>query len=249
LHATEGTWRSALSAGAWHSIAAGSTLLAFSLGMFLVARRATGDVASPLPAALLIPTAATLVAWAWVLRFSQPDIGSWWLPKIAGRAEALFGIVLPLVTVLLFTVGVSYPGSRLVDWLVWITAYAALVLGPRWLISPRRGTPAATRRRRSQRLTQDIKRYRDDEGHECVRGMLTADFSPGQRTETLYVGFCPPFEFLPIVTAHAAGNTRASVKVAQVLHNGVQLEVRLPHAAPHQEVTKIEILAAEPEPC
>jgi hypothetical protein len=216
--------------------------------MFLVVRRVTGDITSPLPAAFLIPTAAILVAWAWVVRFSQPAMGTRWLPKIASGSEALFSIVLPLVTVLLFTIAVSYPGTRLVDWLVWITAYAALLLGPRWLISPRRSTPAAIRRRRSQRLTQDIKRYRDDEGHECVRAMLTAEFSAGQRTATLYVGFCPPFELLPVVTAHPSGNAHASVKVAQILHNGVQLEVRLRGPASCQQTVNIEVLAAEREP-
>jgi hypothetical protein len=78
--------------------------------------------------------------------------------------------------------------------------------------------------------------------------MLTAEFSPGQRTATLYVGFCPPFEFLPVVTAHAPGNTHTTVKVAQVLHNGAQLEVRLPHAAGSQQVANVEFYAAEPEP-
>ncbi|HEX2475849.1 MAG TPA: hypothetical protein VHK01_13950, partial [Lacipirellulaceae bacterium] len=194
MPATEGTWRSALGAGAWRSIAAGSTLLALGLGMFLVTRRVTGDIASPLPAALLVPTAAILVAWAWLVRLSRPSIENWRLPKIGIIPDSLFSVVLPLVTILLFTIGLSYPGTRLVDWVVWIAAYAALLLGPRWLNFFRRRTPAAARKRRRQHLTQDIKRYSDDQGHECVRGMLTAEFSPGQRTATLYVGFCPPFE-------------------------------------------------------
>jgi hypothetical protein len=217
--------------------------------MFLVTRRITGDITSPLPATLLVPTAAILVAWAWLVRFSQPDICNWRLPIIGNVPESLFSAALPLVAILLFTIAISYPGTRLVDWFVWIAAYAALLLGPRWLNPSRSRTDARARRRRDQRLTQDIKRYRDDEGHECVRGMLTAEFSPGQRTATLYVTFCPPFAFLPVVTADVSGNTLASVKVAQVLHNGAQLEVRLPHAAGSQQVAKIEILAAELEPC
>jgi hypothetical protein len=237
-----------VAAGSWRTIAAGSTFLAFALGLFLLVRRVTGDIASPLPASLLIPTAAILVAWAWVVRFSQPAMSGWRLPRTVSSPEAVFGIGLPLITVLLFTIAVSYPGTRLVDWLVWIAAYAAILLGPRWLIASRRNTPAATRRRRSQRLTQDIKRYRDDEGHDCVRAMLAAEFSAGQRTATMYVGFCPPFELLPVVTAHASGNTVASVKVAQILHNGAEFEVRLPHAAACQQIVNIELCASESEP-
>ncbi len=229
-------------------MAACSTFLALGLGMFLVARLATGGITSPLPAALLVLTAATLVAWGWVVRFSQPDIASWRLPKIGRLPESLFSVALPFVTILLYAIALSYPGTRLVDWAVWVAAYAALLLGPRWLVSSRRTLPTGTRMRRSQRLTQDIKRYRDGEGRESVRGMLTAEFSPGQRTATLYVGFCPPFELLPVVTAHVTGNTHTSVKVAQVLHNGAQLEVRLPQAANCQQIAQIEVFAAEPEP-
>jgi hypothetical protein len=102
--------------------------------------------------------------------------------------------------------------------------------------------------RRRQRVTQEFKRYRESNGLELVRGMLAAEFSPGQRTATVYVGFCPPFESLPVVKAAVTGDTRASVKVAQVLHNGVQLEVRLPQAARCSQIAKVEVLAAEPEP-
>ncbi len=248
MPATDGTWRSAIGAGAWRSLAVGSALLTLGLGMFVLTRRVTGDIASPLPATLLVPTAAILVAWAWLVRLSRPSIDHWRLPKVGNIPESSFSVALPFVTILLFTIAVSYPGTRLVDWGVWIAAYAALLLGPRWLISSRRSSSAGARKRRGQHLTQDIKRYRDVEGHESVRGMLTADFSPGQRTATVYVGFCPPFELLPVVTAHAAGNTLASVKVAQVLHNGAQLEVRLPHAAGSPPVANIEFYAAEPEP-
>jgi hypothetical protein len=158
------------------------------------------------------------------------------------------GFWLPLIAILLFAFGLSYPGARVIDWFVWLSACAAIVWGPRWLRVSRHGLPAKARKRRVNRVIQNLQRYRcADGGREFVRGTLAAEFPPGQRIETLWVGFCPPFEFLPQVTAHAAGNPSASVKVAQVLHNGAQLEVRLLHPASGQQVANIEISAAEPD--
>jgi hypothetical protein len=147
---------------------------------------------------------------------------------------------------LLFAVGLSYPGARLADWFVWLAAYSALVMGPRWLNHTKRGFSPRARKLRGNRLIQDLKRYRNEDGRELVRGTLAADFPPGQRIETLWIGFCPPFKVLPHVTAHATGNLCASVKVAQVLHNGAQLEVRLPNPASCEQVANIEFLAEEP---
>jgi hypothetical protein len=154
---------------------------------------------------------------------------------------------LPLLAILLFAVGLSHPGARVADWFVWSAAGAAFAIGPSWVAAIRRGALANRRKRRGRRLIQDLKRYRSADGRESVRGTMAAEFPPGQRTEILWVGFCPPFEFLPRVTAHAIENNPVSVKVAQVLHNGAQLEVRLLHSAVCQQVAKIELFAAEPD--
>jgi hypothetical protein len=230
----EGTWRAARP-GAWQPFSIGSTFVVLTLGLFLVARRATGDVTSPLPLALLIPTAAILVALGCLMRLGtgslRASLLSFWLPAIA---------------IFLFAIGLSYPGARVAHWFVWVAAYATLVLGPRWLAKIRHRIPAIARKRRGHRLIQDLRRYRTIEGRDVVRGTLAAEFPPGKRTETLWVGFCPPFEFLPQVTVHATGDASASVKVAQVLHNGAQLEVRLLPLASCPPVATIELVAAEP---
>jgi hypothetical protein len=236
LPTTEGTWRAA-STGVWRSFSIASTVLALALGLFLIARRATGDASLPLPLGLLISTTAMLVAWGWLIQFSG-----------ASSPSSPLGFWLPLVAILLFAIGLSYPGARFTDWLVWLSGCAAVIGGPRLLQASRRGLPATARKRRGSRVIQNLQRYRSaDSGREFVRGILAAEFPPGQRIETLWVGFCPPFEFLPQVTAHAVGNPSVSVKVAQVLHNGAQLEVRLLHPASGQEVANIEISAAEPD--
>jgi hypothetical protein len=230
----DGIWRAARP-GAWRSFSVGSTFVVLTLGMFLVARRAMGDVTSPLPLALLILTAAILVAWGCLMRLGagslRASLLSFWLPAIA---------------ILLFAIGLSYPGARVADWCVWLAAYATLVLGPRWLAKTRHRIPAVARKRRGHRLIQDLQRYRTAEGRDVVRGTLAAEFPPGKRSETLWVSFCPPFEFLPQVTVHATGDATASVKVAQILHNGAQLEVRLSPLASCPPVATIELVAAEP---
>jgi hypothetical protein len=230
----DGIWRAA-SPGAWRSFSIVSTFVVLILGMFLMARCATGDVTSPLPLALLIPTAAILTAWGCLMRFGTGGLRASW-----------FSFWLPSIAILLFAIGLSYPGPGVAHWFVWLAAYATLVLGPRWLAKVRHRIPAAARKRRGHRLIQDLRRYRTSEGRDIVRGTLAADFPPGKRTETLWVGFCPPFEFLPQVTVHATGDASASVKVAQVLHNGAQLEVRLSPLAGCSPDATIELVAAEP---
>jgi hypothetical protein len=199
-------------------------------------RRTAGDIDSTLSLALLFPTAAILVAWGWIVRFAS----------IGGRTSPL-RFWLPLLAMLLFAFGLSYPGAQLMDWSVWICACAALVFGPRWLQLARHRFTARPQRRRRIRLIQDLKRYRSLDGHEYVQGTLAAEIPPGQRIETLWVGFCPAFEFLPQVTARATGDPPASVKVAHVLHNGAQLEIRLPHATGYHQVANIEFVATQPD--
>ena len=94
-------------------------------------------------------------------------------------------------------------------------------------------------------LLQQMSRSRTAEGHESIHGTLVAEFSPGERTATLHVAFCPPFEKLPHVAAEIADGPDASVKVAQVLHNGVRLEVRLSEPAEFSTAVSLEIAAEE----
>jgi hypothetical protein len=250
LPAREGTWRAGLSAGVWRSIAAGCTLLAFALGLFLIARRATGDITSLVPIPLLVVTAGTLLACTWFARetLANAMAGNVRLAgRVVGSFEALLSLWLPILTIVLFAVALSYPGARLVDWLIWLSVLGLVLAGQFRLIPARRSSPAKVRNRRGEQLIQDLKRYRTATGRELLRGRLLAEFLPGQRSATLYAAFCPPFEFLPHVDANVIGNSAASVKLAQVMHNGVQLEVRLSRVANAQQEVTVEVLAAEPQ--
>jgi hypothetical protein len=92
---------------------------------------------------------------------------------------------------------------------------------------------------------QQITRYRAPDGTHAIHGTLLAEFAAGERMATLHVAFCPPFERLPTVEAEAVDDSEADVKVAQLLHNGVQIEVRLPEPADESACVTIELLAAD----
>jgi hypothetical protein len=92
---------------------------------------------------------------------------------------------------------------------------------------------------------QELTRYRLADGREAVRGILRADFAAGQRSTTLYVAFCPPFERLPQVDASVLDGPPATVKLPQVLHQGAQIEVRLAEMANCQQSVTVRLSAIE----
>jgi hypothetical protein len=92
---------------------------------------------------------------------------------------------------------------------------------------------------------QRITRYRAADGTQAIHGTLLAEFTAGERTATLHVAFCPPFERLPTVEVETVDDSAADVKVAQLLHNGVQIDVRLPEPADENTSVTIELLAAD----
>jgi hypothetical protein len=94
-------------------------------------------------------------------------------------------------------------------------------------------------------ILQQLTRVRDANGRECIHGNLAAEFASGERQTALYIAFCPPFEYLPDVEAEIANDVQAEVKLVQVLHNGAQLEVRLPQPASSPTSITIALFAAE----
>jgi hypothetical protein len=96
-----------------------------------------------------------------------------------------------------------------------------------------------------EHVLQQLTRFRTADGKDAIRGTLSAEFMVGERQTTVYVGFCPPFELLPQVEANANGDFEAEVKLAQVLHNGAQLDVRLSEPAEEAVAVSIEFFASE----
>jgi hypothetical protein len=96
------------------------------------------------------------------------------------------------------------------------------------------------------RLLQQVTRCRDNQGYESVVGTLLAEFEPTERIATVHVAFCPPFERLPYVEAEAIDGPSATIKVAQVLHNGARLEVRRDEFLSGPSIILLEFAATEP---
>jgi hypothetical protein len=212
--------------GDWpfRQVLTGSIAITLALGLFLAARRLNGALHSPLPPSQLVVAATLLLAWTLVVRTILPRRFATWLPA---------------AVLLLFAVGCSFPGQRAVDWLVWLPVFGAFVASHNAIaIAPakRRTSPADT-----QQVFQQFTRCRTPAGHDVIHGTLRAEFAPGQRTTTLYVAFCPPFERLPNVELEST----ADAKVVQTLHNGAQLEVRLPRPAKSPYAASVEIFATD----
>ncbi len=191
--ATDGTWREADDAvDDWRAAIApalvASLALALVVAVFLFVRRVSGAFDTPLAPVPLLLTAGGLVAWSAAVRLRLRD----------RRVDWLSAIVLAL-----FAIACSFPGSRWIDWGVWLSATAACGLVP-----ARRSSPAVTSASIDDQLLQQLTRSRTADGCEAIHGRLVAEFAPGERTVVMHVAFCPPFERLPTVEAEAADGPR-----------------------------------------
>jgi hypothetical protein len=97
----------------------------------------------------------------------------------------------------------------------------------------------------SATLLQQLTRSRAADRSETISGTVVAEFAQGERTTTLHIAFCPPFEVLPRVEAEIAEGPDASVQVTQVLHHGARLDVRLLQPADEAAAVSLEIVAHE----
>jgi hypothetical protein len=205
---------------------AASIVIALALGAFLAVRRCSGALHAALPPLQLVTAATLLLAWALAVRAAVRGRWAGWLPA---------GVLL------LFAVACSFPGERAVDWLVWLTVSGAFVASHNVLaIAPaRRSSPAAE----TDRVLQQLTRSRSAEGRDVIHGTLLAEFASGERIAVLYVAFCPPFQRLPRLELEST----AEAKLVQTLHNGAQIEVRLPRAAKTATSATVELYATDAE--
>jgi hypothetical protein len=157
------------------------------------------------------------------------------------------------VGVLLLAIACCWPGSRWIDWLVWLPIVAADWFGPKVFRTPaRRGSPAVedisepakcSLPAAEGQIVQQLTRVRRADGSEMIHGTLAAQFAPGVRTVTLHAAFCPPFARLPQVDAEAIDGPDASVKIVQVLTSGVRIDVQLARAADRAQCARVEMAA------
>ena len=216
-----------------------SIIFVAALSLFLFVRRATGAFTDPLPAPQLVAIAIVMCAWALAVR------------ELTAKHAIFFW--LSLVTTILVAIACSFPAARFVDWLIWVPAIGCIAALPfesqlRARLPGHRAVASKAEDEtstESERTLQQLTRVRTAAGKDAIRGSLTAEFAPGERQTTLYVGFCPPFELLPEVEATVNDDFEADVKLAQVLHNGAQLDVRLSEPAEEPLAISIEFSACE----
>jgi hypothetical protein len=238
MHATEGTWpagRRAADFNRWvDRWAISSVCLVLAIAAFLVSRRLTGNLSAPLPTASLLAFAAAITGWAICIQLGLRRL----------KAARFW---LPCIVIVLLAFACSYPGGRIVDWLSWslaaiLVATASLFLhAPGHFLPPTDIATSSAPTVPDQQL-QQLVRYRHLDGSESVHGKLLAEFQPGERTTTLYIGFCPPFEWVPEIELEV-DNSYADAKVAQVLHNGAQIDLRRPHSLDAIQCVTVEFVA------
>lgn len=226
---------------------AASTCSVVAIAAFFLTRRATGALASPLPVSPLIVTSLLIGIWAIVVR------------ELSQRNAVV--IALALLSALMLAVACSYPGTRVVDWLIWPLVMFAIVLLPPLTLqadddlealdtTPVKILTDAVEEAEdeSELVLQKVTRARIADGRETISGHLLAEFAPGERQAVVYVAFCPPFERLPEIEVNLADDFDATVKPIQLLHNGAQFEVRLAEPAEESLRVVIEFVASGGEP-
>ena len=114
-------------------------------------------------------------------------------------------------------------------------------------LAPRRNRRVAADPTNADVELQRIVRFRTTNGAHYIHATLLAEFDPGDRVATLNVAFCPPFERLPEAEVEIDGDSSATVKLAQILHNGAQLEVRLLQASDETQRIAVELYATDAE--
>jgi hypothetical protein len=214
----------------------GSIFFVAALSLFLFVRRATGALTAPLATPQLVATATVMCLWALIVR------------EFTAKRSKYFWV--SICAMLLVAVACSFPVARIVDWLVWLPAIGCIAILPlvtriQMPMSDGSSISAIADDANPEHVLQQLTRFRTVDGKNAIRGTLAAEFVAGERQTTLYVAFCPPFELLPKVEANANGDYEAEVKLAQVLHNGAQLDVRLSEPADEAVAVSIEFFASD----
>ncbi len=80
-------------------------------------------------------------------------------------------------------------------------------------------------------ITQQLTRRTTTEGGQDLTGWLRMPLAAGQRTGTLHVAFCPPFDEPPTVEAEAISGPACRIKIGPVMAHGVRLDAKLDAAA------------------
>lgn len=95
-------------------------------------------------------------------------------------------------------------------------------------------------------VVQQLTRTRQPDGTDRLGGWLRARFAAGQRTESVHLAFCPPFERAPRLEVSRRGGPAVRVKTAQLLAHGARLDLKLAATAEQPEWVLLEFAAESP---
>jgi hypothetical protein len=139
--------------------------------------------------------------------------------------------------VLVAAAALSIPGTTAVP----LVALWGLVLGVEASTAfdllrrsePRNGAAVRLPLRGAERtISQQITRYDAVDGADVLEAELFAVLAPGERHAAIHVAFCPPFAVLPTVDCEQTDGPEAQLRIGQLLHQGVRIDVRLASAGP-----------------
>jgi hypothetical protein len=204
----------------------------------IVARRLAGALETPLEPAPLF-SAGVLAAMAlaairigWL--FSPTAAGASRLDWVVMAAASLAAIALAAALCLPET---SLPGLFLL-WIPLATEelWAWTKRGQNYFSPKKMPTPAEINSS-DPFLLQRLTRSRAADGAEELSGWLRMAFAAGQRTGSLHVAFCPPFDAAPDLEIEQIEGPESRLKTAQLLPYGARIDLKL--LSPAEEATSV----------
>lgn len=245
-------------------LAVGCLAVLACAGLFLCVRSASGELSGELATVVLAAWAAILAAGALGFRRAL-DATNRYATQTADLARVAPSVVLLLWAVALSglatSAGVVVLWSVLIaeeawTWGGWRHASSRSSIGPTAAASfageaeastvPGDVRESAEAPPDDASLVQHLDRRKTEDGQESVEGWLRAAIPAGSRLATLHVAICPPFERLPECYAEQVDGPPAQIKIAQVLHQGVRLELKLERAAEQDSLVTVEVSLQQP---
>ena len=231
------------------------------IGLFLLVRRLSGALVTPLAPPALLTLGVLTMLTAWSARAAWRGASS---ENVSTGASGLFVRFAPSVALLSMAAALSLPGSETIALVLFWVLLVSTELETHFQLrrryfSPGRqtfspGRQAGTKRLSQQHdddrehdehIVQQLTRVRDAELGEMVYGTLRADFEPNQRSVSLHVAFCPPFAMTPQMDIEQTDGPEARLKLAQVLPYGARVDVRLREASDQLQSVVVELCVRE----
>ncbi len=215
-------------------------------------RRLAGALTEPLPAALLLPVGVVAVTLAVAAR-------RWAVVLRQGRLMRL----VPAVAIVVLGVALSLPQTGTAELLMF---WLILIGGELWLGWPDKSRVSTQRQvlpkapsfeapnpapivssdgeeMPADNVLQQLTRSQGADGSEQLAGWLRMPFGPGQRTASLHVAFCPPFDRRPEIDVAQCDGPTTRVKTTQVLPYGTRLDLKLAAAPEKPESVLLQFSA------